>query len=297
MKIFLLFFSFIITVATNVQALEQCSYFITSGSTSLSYYKIAKKISAASGEIICPLESYGSLENLHNIFQRDDVIAALVQEDVLLAASRQNPDKLNDLRMGLPIQKEVAHLIVKNDSPYTKIGELGDGVVCVGKPSSGSYFTSLQVKALSNTPWVDAREEFPKCLELLDRGSVDAVFTLSLAPIKLLEGKIGNSLRLIPIPKIHGYESSSIVEYNTEKKSTAAINTIAVDTFLVIAESRVKKKSRLSNKLSMGIAAIIGDLDIINQDSVCTNQFESFGMVLSEHQRQACKLGFFGADW
>lgn len=284
-------------VSSNAQALERCSYFITSGSTSLSYYQIAKKISAASGEVICPLESYGSLENLHNIFQRDDVIAALVQEDVLLAASRQNPDKLNNLHMGIPIQKEEVHLIVRMDSAFTKIRELGDSVVCVGKPSSGSYFTSLQVKALSDTPWVDAREEFPTCLELLDRGSVDAVFALSSAPIKLLEGKIGNSLRLIPIPSIHGYETSSIDEYNNGDKGLTGIKTISVDTFLVIADNRVKSNSRLSNKLSMGMAAVISELDIINQDSVCTKQFESFGMAFSDHQRQACKLGYFGADW
>ena len=282
--------------ASQLYALEQCSHLITSGHKELSYYDIASKISSASGEMICPLESNGSLENMHNIFTRDDVIASLVQEDVLLAASRQNPDKLNTLQLGFPIQKEVAHLVVRMDSQIKTIQELGDGVVCVGTPTSGSYFTSLQVKALSNTPWVDAREEFPKCLDLLSRKGVDAVFVLSSAPINLLKGKIGNTLRLIPIPPIHGYESTAITSYGNGKNKIA-VDTIAVKTFLLIAEKKVRKPSRISDKLSIGMSSIIEKMDLISQDNVCTNQFNTFGMDISEYQRQACKNGYFGADW
>lgn len=289
--------SLFLSIGHNAHALELCSHYITSGSTELSYYKVAEKIGTASGKAICALESYGSLENLHNLYEKNNVIAGLVQEDVLLAASRQKPEKLRILHMGFPIQTEVVHLLVNEASSYTRINDLGDGVVCVGKPTSGSYFTSLQVKALSNTPWVDAREDFPTCMQLLERGSVDAVFLLASPPVKSLEEKIGNDFRLIPIPRIHGYQSTTINHYTKKDPPEPPIESISVETYLVIDDNKVEQDSRLSNKLAMGMASIISELDTIQKDKICTHQFEDFGMTLSNHQHQACKLGYFGEDW
>ncbi len=282
-----------------VEALDSCTYHITSGSKELAYYQIANKIGSASGEAICAKESTGSLENLINLFDDETVVAGLVQSDVLLDASRKHQEKLNQLRLGIPIYQELVHVIVRADSTAQKLSDLGDSVVCVGKPTSGSFFTSVQIKALTNTPWVAAKENFKTCMELLSRNSVDAVFVVTAPPIKALLNKVGSEYRLIPLPSIEAeaYKVGIIDHYPMWDKKMDPIVTISIDTMLVMNDDWLKNNLRIKNKLAIGVASVIEGLDPHLKDSVCTKQYDNYGMALSMVNRQACKLGYFGQDW
>lgn len=278
-------------------SLDNCSHFMTSGNKSAPSYFLANKICTASGSSICPLESTGSLENIYNLFNNDSVIAGLVQSDVLQGASCKYPEKLNQLHMAFPLRKELAHLIVRKDSPIQKLSDLAGQVVSVGKPTSGSYYTSMQIKAYSNTPWVEAKESFSAGMELLSRQSVDAVFVMTTAPLKELCGKIGTDYRLISIPPIKGYECVVFDSYKVGTSTMAPVNTIAVDSMLIIADDKVKDNPRLSNKLVVAIAAALSELTAPQQDAACTRENDTYGMPRSSLLRKACAAGYFGKDW
>jgi len=272
---------------------KRCRYYISSGQQELSGFKIARDICSNTSEIVCPLESNGSLENIYNLLNNKLVIAGLVQSDIVIAAARKKNEKVNNLKIVMPIKREMVHVIVKKNSKITNFKDLTNTVICTGKRTSGSYYTSLQIKAMSNSTWIEAEEDFNTCMKLLNRQSVDAVFTLSSPPVSCLQKKIGKEYRLIKIPPIKGYRSILLNEY----KNSPAITTVYVDTLLLVVENKMKQNNRIANKLSLGISAVIEKLPPLLKNDICTNKFNSFKLGLSFLNREACKLGYFGKDW
>jgi len=250
---------------------------------------------AASGEAICSLESGGSLENLYNLLKNERVLAGFIQSDVLAAASRKNSTKLQALTLGIPILREYAHVIVRNNSSMKVLGDLENSVVCVGDEASSSYFTAQQIKAIAQVPWIDAVEQYSVCMELLARGSVDAVFVSAAPPIKELSETLGVSYRLIPVQNVRGYKQGKLTGYVSGPVNE--FETVYSDTMLVLSDQRIKQNIRLENKLSMGIAAVISALPIKLKDKVCMKEYEQWGMASTFLHKPACTLGYYGEDW
>lgn len=291
--------SFLLTTVTspNSFALDRCTYLISSSHSSFFSYQAAQEIGRASGESICALESNGSLENLYNILNKDNVIAGIVQSDIIKKAVSKQPKKMKDITLAIPLNTEYVHMIVRSDSKINTFQDVGNKVVCIGKNGSGSLYTALQVKAITHTPWVDAKEAFPKCLELLERNSVDVVFTISSPPIKLLSGRIGNEYKLLNIPKIPGYKSKFLSGYSTKKIEVPPVSTVSIDTMLLIKENAIKQNIRIGNKITMGIASVIESLEMAKKDSICAREINTQGLNISYLHKKACSLGYYGKDW
>lgn len=278
---------------------SRCIYYITAGDKSLPNYSTARQMAAVSGETICAKESSGSLANIYNLLNNESVVAGFVQSDIVKAAARKKPEKFQTLKIVLPVKREMAHMVVRKDSAIKQFADMGNTVVCVGKKSSGSYFTALQLKANTHTPWVEAEEDFDQCIGLLERGSVDAVFVLATPPVVRLQGKIGQQFRLIDLPVIGGYQRGTISQYeNAVTSSTHHTSTFSVDTVMLVHEDRVKSSSvRLHNKLALAVSDTIYKLPLQVKDDVCTRNLSRYGVETSFLNRQACKLGYFGDDW
>jgi len=286
---------FILLFSNAALALDRCSHYISAGNKSFSSYDLARKMGATSGETICSLESGGSLENLYNLLKNERVLAGFIQSDVLAAASRKNSAKLRTLTLGIPVLREYAHVIVKNNSSMKALGDLENSVVCVGDEASGSYFTAQQIKAKAQVPWIDAVEKYDVCMGLLARGGVDAVFASATPPIKGLNEELGKSYRLIPVQNVRGYKQGKLTGYSSI--SANEFESVYSDTMLVLNDERIKQNIRLENKLSMGIAAVISSLPIKLRDKVCMKEYEQWGMASTFLHKPACSLGYYGEDW
>ncbi|WP_417832800.1 TAXI family TRAP transporter solute-binding subunit [Terasakiella sp.] len=277
-------------------ALRQCEFLITAGNVGLTEYAVASQISNRSSETICPLKSKGSIENLYNLLNNPQVIGGVVQSDIVYGAVKKQPAKLRDLQVVLPLEIAAAHLIVNKDSSYRSIKDIASGVTCVGTQASGSFYTSLQMKAKLGLFWVEANESFSKCLELLDRGSVDAVFTLASPPLAALKGKVGNQYRLLDVNGMDEYPDFLITQYaygESEQKTSS----FAVDLVFLVNKESIENDTRTRNKLTTGLSDVISNLDLREQDRICNKGFPDYGMNVSSVHRKACSMGYFGRDW
>ncbi len=284
-------------MSLNSFALERCTHLISAGNQEFTAYQTARSIGELSGESICAEASSGSLENLYSLLNRDDVIAGMVQSDVVKLAVRKNPQKMESISLVLPLKPELVHLLVREDSEARTFGDLANKVICVGQQGSGSLFTALQVKALTHSSWIEAREGFSRCMGMLDRSSVDAVFVVSNPPVSTLSGKIGSQYRLIALPSIPGYQSAVIDSYSSEEAVVPAVDSIAVETMLLVKDQVIRREIRISNKMATGVAGILNKLDIDSQDRICTKEIEDGGLSFSFIHKKACSLGYYGQDW
>ncbi len=298
----ILFVVFLITLIgafhpQDANALRQCEFYITAGNIGLSEHRVASQISQNSSEAICSLESKGSIENLYNLVNNEQVIGGVIQSDIIAGVVRKQRKKLKKLAAVLPVERAVGHMIVLHDSQFQSVDDVANGVVCVGSRASGSYYTSLKVKAALDIPWVEANEPFSDCLKLLQRGSVDAVFALSAAPIDALNEKIGSVYRLLNLEGVENYPYAMIDAYNESEGQNNDVHTFSVDFIFVINKESLLNNKRVGDKLTTGLAAIISNMPTEHQDSVCNKGFSDYGMDVSNLHKRACKLGYFGDDW
>ncbi|WP_419799640.1 MAG: TAXI family TRAP transporter solute-binding subunit [Terasakiella sp.] len=287
-----------ILVSGEAYALRQCEYLITAGKVGLTEHAVAKQISQSSSETICPLESKGSIENLYNLLNNPQVVGGVVQSDIVYGAVQKQPAKLSKLQVVLPLEVAMAHLIVKQDGPHQSLNDVANGVACVGTQASGSYYTSLQMKSKLGLAWVEANETFSKCLQLLDRGSVDVVFALASPPVAALKGKVGEKYRLLSVQGMNEYPQVTITQYaQSDGQKSSGIQTFAVDLVFLVNKEKLEIDGRTRNKLTTGLADSVSKLHINQQDKICNKGFPDYGMEVSKIHRKACSMGYFGKDW
>jgi len=138
------------------------------------------------------VHTQGSLENLQKV-ESGELHLAFCQEGVGAAA------QVNSV---INLENEYLYVVVKDDSPITRVADLQGKQINPGTKGSGTYILSHQI--FEYYPLTDFQETnlgFTEVLEQFDAGKLDAAFFVSgfKSPALLQMLRTGN-FRVLPVP-------------------------------------------------------------------------------------------------
>ncbi len=180
---------------------------VLSGIENGPYQQIAKDIKALDSTIIIETTG-GSIANFQQMLKRTDVRMAFVQNDVLLYQKyideEQDVNTLKDVRVLLPLGREVIHILIRNDDDIARFKDLKKKRVAIGSRKQGSFVTANIVKKIGRLKWTDVYTAFEESLVELQAGKVDAVVFVGAMPVNVLmklDESYASKIKFLEIPE------------------------------------------------------------------------------------------------
>ena len=244
MKVLLLVLSFL-SVSFS------CQFYIVAGDKDSNSYKIAEELTKNSSDVCIKQQSHSSSINIYNIINTQNVLFGFFQADILKnAISRDSYNKLSSLELLFPMYKETVQIAVLKDSSYSKIEDLDNKEIAVGKELDDSFMTFLLLSKDLNYDWQYVDSGIDSGIRKLLTGEVDGILTVGQAPnSKLLP--ILDKIRFVDISKEYfGYENTIVnrsvysikkddVRYNHITDSKA----LGIDTILAINKNLINSNN------------------------------------------------------
>lgn len=238
-----------IFITPFVQAQEpEVNMNIVTGGEKGTYYQFGLNISSLLLELVesnttlTVHQSKGSIENIYAVYDRPNTQLGIVQSDALAFISRVSFDPTlkkiaNKVKMVFPLYDEEIHMIVRGDSDIQSFNDLDQKRVAIGYEGSGTYLTCnllLEITGIQPAEIVPLGTE--RALAFLKSGSLDAMFYVAGAPVKLLtELTPDDNIRIVPIQNekiLEIYPTSTIpggtYSFQSDPMTTASIKAVLI---------------------------------------------------------------------
>jgi len=212
---------------------------ILSGVEGGSYNLLAKDIKNITNISLDVVTTGGSVFNFKALIANNDTNVTFLQYDVLLYFKELEPEeKIDNLKILLPMAFEEIHLVTLKDAPINSLKDLKGKRVAKGSLSQGTNVTASLIKIKTETEWVDVDLGFKDTFSALLSGQIDAFFFVGAAPVgKLneLSERSRNLIRLVPIehPKLEKIYAKRTIKSGTYKWVDYDVNTFSVQSLLV----------------------------------------------------------------
>ncbi|MGZ6243764.1 MAG: TAXI family TRAP transporter solute-binding subunit [Candidatus Binataceae bacterium] len=195
---------------------------------------------------------------------RGDLDLALSQADVTSWAYRGvgafgNEEPLTNLRLIARLYPENVHIVVPANSPIKAVTDLKGKRVAIGAENSGTAATAKLILSAYGVKWDTVKLQnidFIATSEALAKGTIDAAFLISGAPVLALEDLAGRMpIRLVPISgptaeklvQVFPFYSRGVIPPGLYGQTQTAVETIDVGSVLVA-------RANMDPQLGYGIA-------------------------------------------
>jgi TRAP-type uncharacterized transport system substrate-binding protein len=191
---------------------------------------------------VLPIVGKGGLANITDLNLLHGIDLAIVQDDVLDYARRQNlfPGIEYRITYAAKLYNEEFHLLARGD--IKTVADLANQKVNVDLRGGGTEVTAARLFGLLNIPIVTTNDDPGVALEKLRRGEIAAIAFVAGKPAPIFRGLIGeNNLHFLPIPlnpavtaayapaRLTANEYPALIQYNQP------VDTVAVATVLMVA--------------------------------------------------------------
>ncbi len=177
-------------------------------------------------------ETKGDLENLRDIFKKENVSLGVVEEDILNDLSKDDFKAAKNLTIISPLYKASIVIITDKKSSINSIKDLSNIRVITDLKGSGAYYTLLKFEELySITPEI-YNMKIDDALKYLFLKKADAIFYIGS-----LEKFKNKNVKIVPI-------LSSIFKIGSFKFKNKTIKTNYLDKFLVTTTKKAKNISK-----------------------------------------------------
>lgn len=219
------------------------------------YYSIGKdmeKLGEKHNIDIDVIPTKGALQNIHDVFNYENVTLGMVQGDVLAFLNIfANDDgqisvKAESLRNVLPLFKEQIHIIARKD--IKSLQDLAGKRVSIGEEGSGTTMTaSTLLYQLKINPEELVTYDVKRGIHELRNGNIDALFYVAGVPSKVLQEQISteDNFHLLPVTLTMNSndEFYSFLYFpvtlpaNTYPWQTETVETLGIQSFLFTVEN------------------------------------------------------------
>ena len=189
------------------------------GGTFLRFGRDIAKICYSKKIPIQVAKSKGSLDNFEHLLSGKRDFAILQYDALLYKDRRPKKNKVDQIKMLLPLYNEEFHLVVRKESKVKTLADLKGKKVVIGNRASGPWVTAKRLNKLTKVKWVPVEKNFKEGLRNLMDGKVEAVFYVVGAPTKKLGNLTSgakNFIRLLPI------QHPSLAKYYIQTKIQAS---------------------------------------------------------------------------
>jgi len=206
------------------------SSFVSTGYMGGWDYKLFEKILLNTS--LYQQRSEGDIENFRNLFKKENVSLAVVQEDILNDFLNENPDRKDEIVAISPLYKAAIVILTNKNSNINSIKDLSSQRVITDLKGSGSYYTLLKLEELFSINSEIYNMKIEDALKYLKRKKADAIFYIgSLEKIK------NENLKIVPL-------NISIFKKESFKLNGKNITTNYIDKFLVTLHRKIEKISK-----------------------------------------------------
>jgi uncharacterized protein len=187
---------------------------------------------------LLPILGVGALQNVLDLATIKSIDLAIVQQDALDAARRQQIDPgIGALTYVARLYDEDFHLVAR--SSVASLAALAGKTVDFGPAGGGAAVTGPALFAALGVAVVAAHDPAPVALARLERGEVDAMALVAAPPLPLLAALDRPSpLRLVAVPPAASYAPAQLEaeDYPALMPQGGTVDTVAVGMVLAAAD-------------------------------------------------------------